>query len=229
MEIESNGFSAIIPEIKSIGDGLISRIDNASALQDQREKDLIIESQNKRIADLEEEVEVLRSQIDILIYNNISSLQSSQNQLNFNTPVYYVKFGQKNNTKCEFTKQINDIESPRKKEEFSHYAKEGITIVSVNLLRATMEHAISFRDYLNSIVLDNSNLIIDLSECTFLDSTFLGVLVSSLKNTLRSNGDIRIVLNEDTESIIFYMTRLDRLFKIFNNLEDAISSYDNER
>ncbi len=68
-------------------------------------------------------------------------------------------------------------------------------------------------------------MIIDLTDCEFVDSTVLGVLVSSLKKAMGKGGDLRIVWGDNTESSMFYITRMDKVFKLYDTLQDAIQSY----
>ena len=71
----------------------------------------------------------------------------------------------------------------------------------------------------------DTKIVIDLAECEFVDSTVLGVLVSTLKKAMSKDGDVRIVWGDNTESSMFYITRMDKVFKLFDNLEDAVQSY----
>ena len=89
-----------------------------------------------------------------------------------------------------------------------------------------MDIASIFKGYLNALIENkNSKIVIDLSECEFVDSTVLGVLVSSLKKAMSIDGDLRIVWGDNTESSMFYITRMDKVFKLFDTLEHAIQSY----
>ena len=89
-----------------------------------------------------------------------------------------------------------------------------------------MEIAAKFKEYLTSLFnSQNSKIVVDLTECEFVDSTVLGVMVSSLKKAMSLGGDLRIVWGDHTESSMFYITRMDKVFKLFDNLESAIQSY----
>ncbi len=110
--------------------------------------------------------------------------------------------------------------------QFSHLFYGDVSVVTVNLPRATMDIASIFKEYLNALIENkNSKIVIDLSECEFVDSTVLGVLVSSLKKAMSIDGDLRIVWGDNTESSMFYITRMDKVFKLFDSLENAIQSY----
>ena len=121
--------------------------------------------------------------------------------------------------------ELSDSEFP-KHSEFTHLLYDDVNVISVNIPRATLDIAAKFKDYLKLIIeAGRSKIVIDLSECEFVDSTVLGVLVSSLKQAMSKNGDVRIVWGDNTESSMFYITRMDKVFKLFDTLELAINSY----
>jgi len=102
----------------------------------------------------------------------------------------------------------------------------GVTVVSVPLSRATLEKAGGFREYLTEIIeKDNKKIVVDLSLCDFVDSTFLGVLVASLKKAVTYNGDLRLVFTNEMPLGILHLTRMDKVFKIYNDLDEAVNSY----
>jgi anti-anti-sigma factor len=101
-----------------------------------------------------------------------------------------------------------------------------ICIVHVYITRATLTKAVDFKDFLNVLIDEGSKkFVIDLSACEYIDSTFLGAIVSVLKKLNASGGDLRLVYNKDVPSLIFMLTRMDKVFKIFDDLSLAITSY----
>jgi anti-sigma B factor antagonist len=67
------------------------------------------------------------------------------------------------------------------------------------------------------------NLVVDLSEVKFIDSSGLGALLSGYKNaTLRSGSFVLTGLQPRVQSM-FELTRLHRVFGIFPSLEDVFS------
>ena len=67
------------------------------------------------------------------------------------------------------------------------------------------------------------DLVIDLDQVQFIDSSGLGALLSGLKNAgLRSRGFILVGLQPRVRSM-FELTRLHRVFDIYPKLEEALS------
>ena len=68
------------------------------------------------------------------------------------------------------------------------------------------------------------DLILDLSEVDFIDSTALGVLVGALQDTQSSGGVFRLVVDDPFLLKIFHITGFDGVFSIFPQVEDALSA-----
>jgi len=69
------------------------------------------------------------------------------------------------------------------------------------------------------------NIVVDLSEATFIDSTTLGVLVGGVKRLRPSGGGLALVCTDQNISKIFEITGLDRVFSIQDSREDALASF----
>ena len=82
----------------------------------------------------------------------------------------------------------------------------------------------SLREKLHGLLADgNQNLVIDLDEVTFLDSTALGVLVGALKRARTEGGEVRIVCNQPRVRKVFEITRLDSAFDMCTTVEEAVN------
>jgi anti-anti-sigma factor len=105
--------------------------------------------------------------------------------------------------------------------------KHGAIIVEVaDLRRATMKEAEEFKTILiRDIELGWKRIIVDLSACEFIDSTFLGTLVISLKKITGLGGDLRLVGIQSAVSTMFQLTKMNRIFESFDTREEAIKSF----
>lgn len=109
---------------------------------------------------------------------------------------------------------------------FTHKKYDDLVAVKINISRATMDSAPQFREYLNKLVEDgNEKFIIDLSFCDFLDSSFLGSMVASLKKIRSLKGNLVIVNNKEVPAGILSLTNLDRVFQIYQTVEDAVIAF----
>lgn len=68
------------------------------------------------------------------------------------------------------------------------------------------------------------NLVVDLTQVRFLDSTGLGVLVGRLKLTRSLGGSLRLVGTDERVVKVFSITGLDKVFDIHATLDEALAA-----
>lgn len=99
---------------------------------------------------------------------------------------------------------------------------EDIIIEKVNLVRATMNEAQQIKDTLIEDMYESKKIVVDLSSCEYIDSTFFGALVYAYRQIKSENGSISLVVS-DTFMIRTFMFRdIERIFKVHNSLQRAI-------
>ena len=101
----------------------------------------------------------------------------------------------------------------------------GATVVSLGG-DVDMHRASELRDALTKIVAPRPpQLVLDLSEVKFLDSTGLGTLVYFLKEVGGYDGKMLLAnLNENVRNVL-EITRLEKVFSVFPSVEEAIRSF----
>jgi len=65
------------------------------------------------------------------------------------------------------------------------------------------------------------NVIVNMEQVGFIDSSGLGVLVSALRRARERDGVVRIVCTRDNILKIFRITGLDKVFPIFGDAAEA--------
>ena len=80
----------------------------------------------------------------------------------------------------------------------------------------SIEEAADFREKLNDLIDKGQiNFVLDFSNCSFIDSTGLGVLVSTYKRCKEKNGNLKIKsINNNQVLKVFTLTRLDKVFEL---------------
>ena len=79
------------------------------------------------------------------------------------------------------------------------------------------------RDQLVAAIEDGAvNVVVDLSEATFIDSMTLGVLLGAVKRLRPRGGQLRIVCSDPNIRKIFEITLLDRVFALYSSREAAL-------
>lgn len=72
----------------------------------------------------------------------------------------------------------------------------------------------------------SSSMVVDVSKVPYMDSSGLGMLVTVLKNINKKHGVLRLTgLNEDLRNI-FRLTRLDKVFQIYETVPEALKFHD---
>jgi anti-sigma B factor antagonist len=73
------------------------------------------------------------------------------------------------------------------------------------------------------------SLVVDLSRTRFLDSSGCGALVASLQDLLKQKGGMKLAGVSQQAKDLFQLTRLDRVFRIFDTVELALESSSSRR
>ena len=108
---------------------------------------------------------------------------------------------------------------------YSKQVQENITVITVNIIEAGMNQSEDFKNYLFANCIDEApRLVIDLSQVMYMDSSFIGALVAGLKHVLLKKGEMALVNVQSDVLALFELTRLDKVFKIYPTVIDAIKS-----
>jgi anti-sigma B factor antagonist len=67
-------------------------------------------------------------------------------------------------------------------------------------------------------------VVVDLSDTTFIDSTTLGVLVGGVKRLRPEGGRLSLVCSDRNITKIFEITGLDKVFPIYESRDEALQS-----
>ena len=70
-----------------------------------------------------------------------------------------------------------------------------------------------------------TSLLIDLGEVDFIDSSGLGTLVSCLNSLKKAGGKLKLCDIQENPKQVFEMTRLDRVFEIYDGQGEAVDSF----
>jgi len=114
-------------------------------------------------------------------------------------------------------------------EDIAQEIRDDVITNRVNLLRATVNEAAELKILLKEqIVNGHLKIVVDLSQCTHLDSTFIGVLVVTHQKLLAIGGELKIVDPLDPAKELFYLTGIAKIFDTFEMVEEAVKSFKNK-
>jgi anti-sigma B factor antagonist len=101
---------------------------------------------------------------------------------------------------------------------------DGKTIVAVGG-EIDVYTAPKLRDKISELVATGSyDIVVDMHEVEFLDSTGLGVLVGGMKKVRAHDGSLRLVCNQDRLLKIFRITGLAKVFVIHETADEALAA-----
>ena len=111
-------------------------------------------------------------------------------------------------------------------EDFEKKIEKDVVVEVVNLSRATYKEAIQFKKILEEDVEKKfRKLVVDISQCEFLDSTFLGTLVLAKKRINKIGGELKIVEPSSVFKVLLEKTSTLEIFDTYKSLDDAINSF----
>jgi anti-anti-sigma factor len=99
-------------------------------------------------------------------------------------------------------------------------------IIDVNSTSATTQHADELSKLIKVQIKENRKMIIiDLSQCKFVDSVFLGVLIYASKELKENDGQMRIVEPAKLPPAIFSISKSLHLLEYFKTREEATNNF----
>lgn len=111
---------------------------------------------------------------------------------------------------------------------YSFSVNNDIQILQVDNLLNPLDNQEIIRSVEDKIKENFCEFIIDLSNMDFMNSTGLTFLISILTRSRNAGGDVAIAnLSENIKKILL-ITRLNSAFSIFDNVEDALASFEKE-
>ena len=103
---------------------------------------------------------------------------------------------------------------------------DGVFIIAINLSYGTINEAEAFRKILEKMInFGNTKLVIDISKCGYIDSSFFGVIIMASKMLIDIGYKLKVVKPNVAGEIIFTKTHTQSLFDIYKTRKEAIKSF----
>ncbi len=109
--------------------------------------------------------------------------------------------------------------------EIRETEREGVTILALKG-RLTVGEASSVREKVNELLpLGKKNVIFDLENVDYIDSTGLGSMVICYTTIKKAGGTLKL-LNLNKRNIeLLLLTKLHTIFEVFSDEQDAVNSF----
>jgi len=110
--------------------------------------------------------------------------------------------------------------------EIQQREREGINVLDLNGRLTVGGEVSTFRERLQKLIdAARTNIILNLKDVDYIDSTGLGTLVMSYTSLQRAGGKIKL-LNLSRRGIeLLVMTKLTTIFEVFDDEQNAINSF----
>jgi len=83
-----------------------------------------------------------------------------------------------------------------------------------------------FNDLLHKLVEENKlNIVVDLSDVKFMNSSGLGMLIGGLTTMKKSNGSLKLARVGDKIESLLIITKLITIFESYDTVEEAVGSF----
>jgi anti-sigma B factor antagonist len=109
------------------------------------------------------------------------------------------------------------------------HTNNGALVAEIEISEANLSYAEALK--VEMILLIDSKpkaILLDFNQVQYVDSTFLGAMVSSLKYAVANNTDISVFNLTDDIRNLFTLIRLDKVFKIYATEAEALESLNNK-
>lgn len=115
-------------------------------------------------------------------------------------------------------------------QEFSSFFdfenKGDITVVKVKILRASLKVSIKFKEFSSNLVYGGrKKIVVDMTYCDFMDSSFLGAIVNLVRISRSNGGEVKLVMKHHIQQYISKITRMDKILMIYEDIETAEKSF----
>lgn len=102
---------------------------------------------------------------------------------------------------------------------------KGVLVAAIQIKEANLSQADEMKAELLSLI-DNKhkNILIDFARVEYVDSSFLGAMVSALKYAVSHKVDIGIIGLAKDIAELFALIRLDKVFKVYANEAEAVAT-----
>jgi anti-sigma B factor antagonist len=110
--------------------------------------------------------------------------------------------------------------------EYSVLEKKDCIVVALKGQIMGGPAAKEFRSKISSLIEEGkTNIIGDLSEVSFMNSSGLGILISTLTSLRKEGGDFKLCSPTDRIRSLLKISKLFTVFDLYETLDEAIASY----
>jgi anti-sigma B factor antagonist len=102
---------------------------------------------------------------------------------------------------------------------------DSITVLDISG-EIDLYNAPEIKDIINKLIEEKKyNVIINLEQVSYIDSSGIGALISSLSNLKKYQGGLKIINVFASVRKVFELTKLTSFFEIYDSEDEAVNSF----
>ena len=102
----------------------------------------------------------------------------------------------------------------------------GVAVVEVRSKTLDASNHGQLKEALVSVLASNVNVILDVSELTFVDSSGLGAILTCLRKAKVSGGNLKLLCGTSRPVRMFFeLVRIHGVIDVYNTREEALESF----
>lgn len=114
--------------------------------------------------------------------------------------------------------------------QITERAAGDVTILALSGRLVLTEAEEPFRVHVEALLARGRlKLVMDMTNVTYIDSAGLGMLVAKYVSARRRGGDIRLCHLTLRSTHVMEITKLSRVFRVFDSEDDAVHSFDDAK
>ena len=111
-------------------------------------------------------------------------------------------------------------------ENFTVKYVEDIAIIKVDLITVTLRDSQALWDTMDiESVFEKRKIVIDLSGCNFVDSTFIGMIVKIFRHVKENAATLKLVFPQITDLDSFRVIGITKIMDCYNTVPNALESF----
>lgn len=102
---------------------------------------------------------------------------------------------------------------------------DGVNVLLINEERIDAHNSGDLKSFIIDMIEGGeSNIVVQLQQVKFIDSSGLGALLAGFKHAAAKSGKLALSNMQPQVLSMFELTRLNRVFEIYNDLDEATTS-----
>lgn len=102
--------------------------------------------------------------------------------------------------------------------------QDGVTILKPNVKNVDTKNIAEFRSQMKQALDGESQVVVNMEEIQFMDSSGLGAFLSGMRDVTSKGGELRLCAVTPPVRTLFELVRLHRIMDIHESLEGAVAS-----